>query len=154
MERPRKQARLRSYPREKRVRKRADFVRIQSHGARVNTPHFLLLLERRAPSSHASHASNAGNTSLANNVNNGPTAQDVARLGVVASRKIGCAVVRNRAKRLLREAFRTNPDIFPAGVDVVIIIRQNAHLLTLPDVTAELRAVAKLIARRAQSARL
>jgi len=121
------------YPREKRIRKRADFVRIQSQGARVNAGHFLLLLEKRSLG--------AGDATA---LKNGP------RLGIVASRKIGNAVVRNRAKRLLREAFRTNQDIFPLGVDVVIIVRPSAHLLSLESVTAELRSVAKLIARRAQ----
>ena len=46
-----------------------------------------------------------------------------ARLGVVASRKIGGAVLRSRAKRLLREVYRRTPDR-PEG-DLVLIARRG-----------------------------
>jgi ribonuclease P protein component len=46
-----------------------------------------------------------------------------ARLGMSVSRKVGKAVVRNRWKRLLREAFRTSPARLPAGLDLVVIPR-------------------------------
>ena len=48
------------------------------------------------------------------------------RVGIVASRKLGDAVRRNRAKRLIREVFRKTP--FPAGgqgVDIVVIPRRE-----------------------------
>ncbi len=45
------------------------------------------------------------------------------RLGIAATRKMGPAVERNRAKRLVRELFRHHkPD---AGVDVVVVPRRE-----------------------------
>ncbi len=43
------------------------------------------------------------------------------RLGVVASRKIGNSVVRNRIKRAVREAFRRYPCQEEHGLDMVVI---------------------------------
>ena len=45
------------------------------------------------------------------------------RLGLSVSRKIGGAVVRNRWKRRLREAFRLNQSNLPPGIDLIVIPR-------------------------------
>ncbi len=44
------------------------------------------------------------------------------RLGVSVGKSCGGAVVRNRLKRLLREAFRQNQEEIPAGFDYLLII--------------------------------
>ncbi len=44
-----------------------------------------------------------------------------SRVGVVASRKVGNAVARNRAKRLMRELFRRNKDLLSFPVDLLLV---------------------------------
>ncbi|WP_437817883.1 ribonuclease P protein component [Sorangium sp. So ce1078] len=138
-----------SFPRGRRIRKRADFVRIQNGGHRVTTRHLLLLVA--APTGAAAR----GRTPRGAEDCAAPAPDPVPgtpRLGLVASRKVGGAVARNRAKRLLREAFRRFPELFPERVDIVVILRTGAGSLGLDDVLAELRSVVQVLRRRAREA--
>jgi ribonuclease P protein component len=47
------------------------------------------------------------------------------RLGVVTSKKIGGAVERSRARRLLRESFRLHQHDFAQPVDLVLVARNS-----------------------------
>ncbi|MFO1487436.1 MAG: ribonuclease P protein component [Verrucomicrobiota bacterium] len=49
----------------------------------------------------------------------------VTRLGVVTSGKIGNAVVRNRARRLMREAFRLHQNELLKPLDLVLVARHS-----------------------------
>jgi len=49
--------------------------------------------------------------------------ESTARLGVITSRKVGGAVVRNRARRLLREAFRLHQHELAQSLDLVLVAR-------------------------------
>ena len=51
------------------------------------------------------------------------------RLGITAGKKVGNAVRRNRAKRVIRQVYRENEIKMPLGIDIVIVARAG-----LPDV--------------------
>jgi len=72
-----------------------------------------------------------------------PTAGGVGRLGIAATRKLGGAVQRNRAKRLIREVFRRNK--IAQGFDVVVIPKRDLLDASLSDLEADYRT---LLARR------
>ena len=52
-------------------------------------------------------------------------AGSTSRLGVVTAGRIGCAVVRSRARRLLRESFRTHQHDLSAPIDLVLVARPS-----------------------------
>jgi ribonuclease P protein component len=108
------------FGRDRRIRRRSDFLRIQSEGERASTPHFVLLVTARQLSADCPEPSKAP-----------------SRLGVVVTKKVGNAVIRARIKRLCRECFRLWPDLVPDGVDLVVIARQGAGELGLADVRGE-----------------
>ena len=53
------------------------------------------------------------------------TEESASRVGVVVSKKVGGAVVRNRAKRLLRETFRVHQHEFKQPLDLVLVARAS-----------------------------
>jgi ribonuclease P protein component len=101
---------------ERRLKRRADFLRVQSVGQRASTSHFVLLVAAREAAQERAAC---------------------ARLGIVVTKKIGNAVQRNRIKRLCRETFRLWPDLVPDGIDLVVIARSGAAELDLATVRAE-----------------
>jgi ribonuclease P protein component len=106
------------------VRKHREFDRIQKGGRRVNTAHFVLIY---AP---------------------GPDPSHPARLGITASRRIGGAVQRNRAKRVIRAAFCVTPEISANGVDLVVIVRKPLGELKLGEVVREWQSALPAIRKR------
>jgi len=70
------------------------------------------------------------------------------RLGIAATKKLGGAVQRNRAKRLIREIFRHN-DIAP-GFDVVVVPKREFFEASLTILEADYRTA---LERRLKTAR-
>ena len=70
------------------------------------------------------------------------------RLGITASRKVGNAVVRARAKRLIREAFRATRELWPPGIDLVVIVKRAPGESKLASVVSEWEAARDKIERR------
>lgn len=65
------------------------------------------------------------------------------RLGVVTSKKIGGAVVRSRARRLLRETFRRHQHDLAQPVDLVLIARNSIAGKKFADVEKDYLAALK-----------
>jgi ribonuclease P protein component len=82
-----------------RVRRRGEFQKVFDRGVRVHG-RYVTLLMAPAPGEHS-------------------------RLGIVASKKLGAAVARNRAKRLIREVFRRSTPHAGGCLDVVVIPRRE-----------------------------
>jgi ribonuclease P protein component len=60
------------------------------------------------------------------------------RLGITVTKKTGNAVKRNRIKRLIREFFRLNKSLFPAGYDVIVMAKRNMSPLKYQEACREL----------------
>ena len=54
-----------------------------------------------------------------------PVKRSYNRLGITATKKIGGAVERNRARRIIKEAFRLSEESLPKGMDIVIVARKK-----------------------------
>lgn len=103
---------------DQRIRKRSAFREIQASATKVVTPNFVFLMRASEP-------------------------ERGARLGITASRRVGNAVHRNRAKRVVRESFRALRSSYPRGFDLVVIARRAIHQMSLSQVVAEWLAARK-----------
>lgn len=71
-----------------------------------------------------------------------PDKQYINRIGITASKKIGGAVVRNRAKRVIREALRLLQTEYTlkTGHLIVIAAREKATVCKMQDVKRDLQS--------------
>ena len=56
------------------------------------------------------------------------------RVGITVSKKLGHAVVRNRVRRRLREAYRLNDSRFQPGWDIVVVARSRCISASFQDI--------------------
>ncbi len=65
-----------------------------------------------------------------------PNRLGINRVGITASKKIGNAVLRNRARRIIREAYRRLEPGLPPGWDMVFVARGRTTQATMWQVHA------------------
>lgn len=109
-----------------RLRKRREFLRVQNGGHKHHTRHFLVFVSPPPP---------PGTDGL----------PSLVRIGITVTRKVGSAVVRNRIKRLVREAFRRRRGEFAAACDMVWVAKQNAATVRYAEVVAAMDIMVRRI---------
>lgn len=77
--------------------------------------------------------------------------QTPPRIGVVTSRRVGCAVVRNRTRRRLREIARADLPWISPGLLVVIVAKSTAAAAPFDDLRAEWLLLARRLSIFADS---
>ena len=105
-----------------RIRRRLEFLRVYRVGRRVHRRGFVL------------HCAFNG--------------LEFDRLGMAVSRRVGCAVVRNLAKRRLRELFRRNKSRSKVGVDLVFSAKPQLAALSFAEIQKEYRGAVSEARRR------
>jgi ribonuclease P protein component len=66
-------------------------------------------------------------------------ADQATRAAFVSGRRVGNAVARNRARRLMREAWRALVPEIPGGFDIVFVARMDVESAGMHDVLADMR---------------
>ena len=103
------------FPKGFRLRRRADFLLKRERTQKIHTRHFTIICR--------------------DNWKDGP------RIGIVANKKVGNAVIRNRVKRLVREFFRLNRGRIHRSADIIVIARPMTRIERYTDIEEELKRV-------------
>lgn len=122
MQRPRPEA----LPKQKRLAKRREFVRVYDSGQKVFSRYTVLFF--------------AANDLLH------------SRIGITATRKLGKANVRNRLKRWTRETYRRQRDplaLDPQSLDIVVNVKPNAAAASFEDYSRDLTRVLERVVSEA-----
>jgi ribonuclease P protein component len=104
-----------SFPKEVRLRKRADFLAVQERGRKIQVGPLVGLVL--------------------------PSPDGVARLGLTVSNKVGTAVVRNAVRRRLRELLRKRRSRWPGGMHLVVVARPSAKEASGEELTFAVEAL-------------
>jgi len=106
-----------TFAKEKRIRKRRDFLRLQRFGSRAFGRSVVVIAQR---------------------------SEDLAlgRLGITVPKKIGAAHVRNKIKRRIRHIFRLKPELF-FKKSIVVVARSTASSITFRDLELDITETIK-----------
>ena len=106
------------------LRKKKDFLHLYKKGKRYRGKYFILIY-------------------LSNELT-------FSRVAVVASKKLGNAVQRNKTKRWLRALFRRNKKLLSRPFDMIFIPRREIHETTWQNLSSEYQAALQFIQRQNQ----
>src|SRR5438045_1982041 len=106
-------------PKKYRITKESDFNNVFKRGRKIVTPYFIFLYQFKEGVEHP-------------------------RFGIVASKKVGKAVERNRAKRMIREAIRNELENINKPYEAVIICRGNILNAKLDDIRARILSIREI----------
>ena len=70
--------------------------------------------------------------------------QDINRLGISISKKVGNSVVRHHFCRLVRESYRLHEEMFNSGLDIVVVARSSAKDCTYHEIESAFLHLSKL----------
>lgn len=104
-----------SFRKEDRLLNRADFLALSRNGKKTAHTDFVIIAA--------------------------PGVTEKTRLGITVSKKVGCAAVRNRIKRVTREFFRLNRHNMEGCWDINLIAKKSAAALTNKQVFESLKDI-------------
>jgi ribonuclease P protein component len=108
-------------PKQNRLKTKSEFDRVYKHGKKLSTPYFLVIIASQKTS----------------NLKQG---QSLPRFGFVASKKVGKAVQRNRAKRLLREIVRKEFPLLSNSFEAVIVSFESMNNVDFQELTDAIKS--------------
>lgn len=125
-----------SFPKDERIRRRAEYLALQGEGGvrsvrKLRSDSFLAFVAAAVPTG-------------------GEPVK--TRFGITASKRVGGAVQRNRAKRLFREVLRRHKAAFPPALDLVFVVHQQASQRSYAQLAEEMKRLAARLSRRGGSA--
>ena len=117
------------------LRRRRDFLHVQKKGIRQVMPHFIL------------QAVMSGSSSVRSEIS--------IRMGVTASKKVGNAVARNRAKRRMRALFSKLKSLNTySSTDYVLVARESLGKADWTELSADFFKAAKRIHKKLNENRI
>jgi ribonuclease P protein component len=98
-----------------RILKRTEFIKLSENGQKFKNEHFIAVI--------------------------GPGGSETTRLGITITKKIGCAAIRNRIRRFIREYFRLNRHRITGKWDINIIARKRVFAISSNKVFSSLEKI-------------